>query len=234
MRAGMAWFAAGSVVVIATWLLRPAGGGPIVRYGPFLLMFAGAYGLVVGIEKMVAGYRAGRASTDAATRARVGRQTLAGALLLVVSVAAGAGVWAYRAPYWKAVRTIGAGDGASARLRAIAERHVAAIESGASGQDALASWRRSADEALPLRPQFEAALEGARYLRAEATGTMRTRGEIDAQFYALCLEWMDLYATVQRALQQESMMEPPEDWARRQNDIVDRIQSLPPPPEAGS
>ena len=53
-------------------------------------------------------------------------------------------------------------------------------------------------------------------------------------FYGLCLEWMELYARVQRALGEESMAEPPDEWGRTLNAIIERIESLHKHPQEGA
>jgi len=107
------------------------------------------------------------------------------------------------------------------------------IQSGAVGAKALDSWKDAARAAMPLRTEFSAALEGARYLEL-SDGGMRAQAEIDARFYALCLEWMDLYDQVNRSLGESSMLDPPVDWSTRQDDIINRIQALPAHPQEGT
>ncbi|HZC78209.1 MAG TPA: hypothetical protein VE258_10690, partial [Ktedonobacterales bacterium] len=112
-------------------------------------------------------------------------------------------------------------------------RHAAAIQASTTGAAALQSWKETAATALPLRPDFAAALEGARYLET-AGGSLRAQAEIDARFFALCLEWMDLYESVQKALNDVSMTDPPSDWSVKLEGIIDRIQALPQHPQEES
>jgi hypothetical protein len=225
-RRGMLWFAAGATVIIVTYLLLSWGESPWARFGPLVPMCVGAYGLVLGLEKMVTGLRA--------SGPHRGRLAIPCAALVTVAIAAGCGAWFLRAPYWKAIERRNGGERASEILRTIAERHAATMQSGAAGQTALESWKRTAEAGVGLKSDFTSALDGARYLEKAASGTLRAQSEIDVRFYALCLEWMDLYQSVLRSFGDVSMTEPPDEWDRRQNDIIDRIQALPRHPQEGS
>lgn len=231
--AGMAWFGAGSVVILLTLLFRVGGSAPLTRFGPLIPMCLGAYGLVLGCEKMFGGLRRVIGSTDPSARARGRLAMLLCLLLVLAAVGSGAAVWRLRAPYWNAISARNRGDLAAARLRAIAERHAAAIQASTTGADALQSWKETAATALPLRPDFAAALEAARYLEA-AGGGLRAQAEIDVRFYALCLEWMDLYESVQRAVHDASMTDPPNEWSEKLDGIIERIQALPQHPQEKS
>ena len=224
-RRGMLWFALGAAVIITTHLLRVWAPGPLARYGPFIPMVAGAYALVLGVEKMVSGVR--RAPRPAGP-------TLAACVCLVAAVAvAGGAVYLRRAPYWRSISAWQGGGAAASKLQAIAERHAANMQSGATGAAAIDSWRRSAQAAVPLRPEFAAALDAARYLAASGGG-LRAQADIDVKFYTLCLEWMDLYDRVRRTMSEVSLDEPPPEWAVAQDDIITRIQALPAHPQEGS
>src|SRR5213593_651178 len=98
IRRGMIWFAAGGAVVIITHLLRVWGPGPLARLGPLIPMCAGAYGLVVGLEKMIAGLGRSFAVSDAAARARARRGTVSCVLLIAAALGSGAAAWWIRAP----------------------------------------------------------------------------------------------------------------------------------------
>lgn len=234
MLAGALWLALGTGLIIAGYLLRAPSPEALARYGPLLPMLAGAYGVVVGLEKMVTGFSRGRRCADAAERRRVGTAT--GACVVVCALAASGGwaAYAYRAPYWRAVSDLAAGDAATAQLRALAERHAARMQEGAGDAEAIDLWRRTAAEALALRPRFTSALDAARHLAADGSGDMRRHAETDVRFYGLCLEWMDLYARVQQRLGEESMAAPPDEWGRTLNDIIERIEALHEHPHEGA
>jgi hypothetical protein len=232
IRRGTLWLALGGVVLVATYWLRTAATTTTGRFGPLALLLAGAYAAITGLEKIYTGWSAGRPAADPPERARLRRAVWpALALGLVLAVSAGL-AWRARAPYWHAVASLAEGDRAAETLRDLAERHAAAMQSGATGIKALESWRDSSTHALRLRPSFDESLEAARYLSRNASGAVRTRAENDASFFTLCLEWMDLYQRVQQETAGSSMAEPPEDWGRIQNDIIERIQALPRPGEA--
>jgi hypothetical protein len=222
MRRGMLWLAAGGAVVAGTWCLKTAS-------TPYLLgvafLVAGLYAVVLGVERILSGYRRGRLVEDPREKARVRAAAAAGLTLAVVVAATCAGAWSYRSPYWRAVKEVNAGHAAAGRLKAIAQRHAARMEARATGLEALERWKESAAGALPLRPDLAAALEGAKYLSAHGSGPVKDRAGSDARFFGLCLEWMDLYARVESELRGQSMEQPPEDWTDLQNDIVRRIQA---------
>ena len=209
--------------------------GDLDTYVMFTRVYRLGWGVIaLGLFEMISGYVRGRGVTDPVEQSRV-RSTAAFCLVvLVVAAIAGTAAWRYRAPFWSAVEMLSRGDDAAARLRTIAERHAATMESGAGGLAALKSWKESAEGAIPLRADFAAAAEAARYLETAATGSLKTRAGIDAQFYALCIEWADLYSSIARRMAEESMIEPPEEWTTRQNALVDRIEALPPLPKEGS
>ena len=224
MRRGILWILIGTGVTLFTYLRASAG----QRY--FLM-----WGLVgLGLFEMIAGYIKRRSVVDPLERSRL--QTWGGLCLAVLAVALVAGVAArqYRAPLSNAVEDLSRGDDAATRLKTIAERHAAKMEAGPDGATALQSWKESADGALPLRPDFAAAASAAKYLETAATGSLKVRAGIDAQFYAICLEWLDLYESIERNMTQESMIEPKDEWAVQQNALVERIEALPPLPEEGS
>ncbi len=227
---GMVWLCLGSLGITATLLLRTAARDPLRAYGPLIPLFAGAYLLITGIEKLVSGFLAMRRLRGASKPRLLGSRAMAGLLLIAVAAAAPSAAWLHRRPYWDAVTKLNAGEEATGKLKAIAERHAAAMQAGAEGASALEAWGQAASAAAPLRPAFSTSLDAARYLSANATGTVKTRADIDSRYYALCLEWMDLYDRVSRSMEQESMAEPPEAWVEAQNDIINRIQALPAPP----
>jgi len=223
----MAWLAAGGAVVAGTWCLRTIS-------TPYVLgtacLVAGLYAIVVGVERILSGYRLGRVVEDPRERGRVRAGAAAGLALAVVVAAACAGAWYYRAPYWLAVKQVNAGHAAAGILKAIAQRHAARMEAGPTSLEALESWKESAARGLPLRPELAAALEGATYLKTHGSGALKDRAGSDARFFGLCLEWMGLYARVEREMRDRSMEQPPDDWTDLQNDIVRRIQA----PDAAS
>lgn len=222
-RRGMLWFAAGAAVIIGTHLVRAWGPGPLPRYGPLVPMCLGAYALLYGLEKMYAGIR----------RAPDRGVAVACVALVLAGLASGAAAWQYRPAYWSSIAARGRGEAAAEKLKAIADRHAVTMQSGATGARALVSWHDSAGAAAPLRADFTATLEGARYLQVSGHG-MKAQAEIDARFYFLCLEWMDLYDQILRALGESSMLDPPAEWSTRQDDIVGRIQALPADPPEGA
>ncbi|HEY3175929.1 MAG TPA: hypothetical protein VGK94_09265 [Candidatus Polarisedimenticolia bacterium] len=224
MKAGMVLVALGTLITVVTYLRAAPG----ERYYQM-------WGLIVlGLGAMVHGFVQGHRRGGPPARSRINRW--GGACLTVLVIAAGgwSGAWLYRAPFWSAVEALSRGDDAAKKLRAISGRHAARMEAGASRGATLDSWQESAVEAIPLREAFAEAAQAARYLREEAGGTTRERAVIDAQFYPLCLEWIDLYAGVQRQIAQESMAEAPLEWEIRQDEIVERIRALPLPPQQGS
>jgi len=227
---GMVWLCLGSLAVTATLLLRTAARDPLSAYGPFIPLLAGAYLLILGIEKLVFGFRAMRRLPGPSKPRLFGTRAGAGLLLLVVALAAPSAAWMHRRPYWDAVEKLNAGEEATQKLRTIAERHAAAMQEGAVDASALEAWRTAATTGAALRPMFAASLDAARYLSANAAGAVKQRAEIDVRYYALCLEWMDLYDQVTRTIGAESMVEPPDAWAETQNGIIERIQALPTPP----
>lgn len=224
MRRGILWVALGTGVTLFTYLRASAG-------GTYFFMW-GLIGL--GLFEMISGYIRGRGVSDPLDRSRL--RTSATLCLTVLALAAisGGAAWRYRAPFWSAVATLSRGDDAAAKLKTIAERHAAKMESGVPGPAALESWKESAQGALPLRPDFAAAAEAARYLETVATGSLKARAGIDSRFYAICLDWIDLYASIARSLGSESMTDPPEEWTTMQNALVDRIEALPSLPKEGS
>jgi hypothetical protein len=231
VRRGTFWLGIGGVVLVATYWSRTAATSAAGRYAPLVLLLAGAYAAITGIEKIYTGWSARRLGADAAERARLRRAVWSAlALGLVLAIAAGL-AWRGRAPYWRAVASLAEGDRAAETLRDVAERHASAMQSGASGLRAVEAWRESSGHALRLRPSFDESLEAARYLSRNASGVVRARAENDTSFFTLCLEWMDLYQRVQQETDGTSMAEPPEDWGRIQNDIIERIQALPRPGE---
>jgi len=229
VRRGALTLAAGGLVLVGTYWLRSASTDPVMTYLPLAVLLAGAYVAITGLEKAITGWRAGRRDAAGAQRAGVRRGMTAVIIVLVVLAAAGTAAWFDRAPYWKAVRAMTSGDGAMVKLKAIAERHVASMQQGLPEAQALASWKEAAEQALVLRPALEDALEGSRYLAAEGSGDVRARAAADSSFYPLTLEWMDLYQRVQAEIASTSMTAPSEEWSRTQNDIIERIQSLPKP-----
>ena len=224
MRRGILWIVLGAGVTLFTYVRASAGERYFFMWGLIAL----------GLFEMISGYLRARGVSDPAGRSRLKTSTALCLAVLAIAAVSGAAAWRYRAPFWNAVEILSLGDDAAARLKTIAERHAAKMESGAGGPAALQSWNESAMEALPLRADFEAAATAARYLETAATGALQTRAGIDAQFYAICLDWIELYASISRTMSEESMIEPPEEWTTRQNAIVDRIEALPPLPKAGS
>ena len=224
MRRGILWIALGTGVTLFTYLRASAGGRYFFMWGL----------LALGLFEMIYGFLRGRSVSDPLDRSRVRTSAIFCLAVLVLAGISGGAAWRHRAPFWKAVDDLSRGDDAAARLKTIAERHAARMEAGADGQAALQSWKESAEGALPLRPDFEAAARAAQYLETAATGSLKTRAGIDKQFYAICQEWLNLYDSIARHMSEESMVEPPDEWATRQNELVERIQALPPLPEEGA
>ena len=223
---GLAWFVIGGAVIITVHLFRVSSSEPLLRWGPLLPMFAGAYAVVVGIEKMVTGFRSGRALGNPADRGRVRRTAILCAVCVAGSLGAGWGAWSYRAPYWNAISGLHEGDLAAARLKEIGERHVDGLADDSEGPGALEVWRRTSREAGALRPGFATALASARYLARSESGGMKARAQIDIGFYTLCLEWMDLFDRIQHAFETQSLAEPPLEWPLKYDDIIRRIREL--------
>jgi hypothetical protein len=230
---GCVWFVLGGVVIIVVHLLRTSSNDPLVRYGPLVPMFAGAYALVVGVEKMVTGFRAGRAGSDPVTSARAKRAlTICGALAVVTLGAGGYTYW-MRMPYWDAVKldveaqeAINRGEVATQELRKIGQRHATDLQAASEGSPALEIWKRTSGEGRLLKPEFVAAAAGARRLADTQTGTVQSRAEVDVKFYDLCIEWVDLYENIHNQIATTSIEEPPIEWAIEYDDVIDRIQSL--------
>lgn len=226
MLRGAIWLALGAGLVIAGYLVRTPSPAPVSRYGPLIPMLVGAYGVVLGVEKMLSGFRLARRSSDTAARRRAGAATAACLAVCALAASGGWAAYSYRAPYWRAVADLAAGDLATAELKEIAERHAARMQADVGGAEAIDLWRETAAAALPLRTRFTSSLRAAAHLAENGSGALKHRAERDVRFYGLCLEWMDLYARVQRALSEESMVEPPEEWGRTLNDIIGRIEAL--------
>jgi hypothetical protein len=225
---GVLLLAAGGAIAIVTWWARTASPNPAARFVPYLLLLAGAYLAITGVEKLAGAWKRGRAGVDdPETSAALQRRLVAGALVLLAIAALGAAAWRDRAPYWRAVKTLAEGDTATDSLRTIAERHAAAMQAGASGAEALASWDASASQALPLKGTFTRSLEAAQYLAASSSGSVKERADEDVIFYGLCLEWMSLYEQVQTEIRATSMAEPSVAWGQSQDAIIERIQQLP-------
>jgi hypothetical protein len=224
IRDGAILLGVGSLIIILIHLRASRGKFFLLKVSLLLLMALGF---------MVFGYVRGRRHDSAQARRRLHRIGAAGLAVLAIGSGGMFGTWMYRARSWSAAEALVRGDDAAQKLRTIGERHAAKMEAGAAGPAALDSWKESAAEALSLRADFAEAAEAALYLR-EAGGSLRERAVIDAQFYPLCLEWLDLYAAIQSQIQQESLAEPPVEWEIGQERIVERIQALPPLPEGGS
>src|SRR5262245_9746664 len=159
MLRGAIWLALGAGLIIAGYLMRTASPDLLARFGPLIPMLAGAYGVIVGLEKMVTGFR--QAGNDAAARRGAGAATAACLAACALAASGGWAAYSYRAPYWRAVADLAAGDKTTAELKAIAERHAARMQAGLAGAEALRSWRETAAAALPLKPQFASALQAA-------------------------------------------------------------------------
>ena len=219
---GALWFAAGAAVLIFAGVLTSAGGSSLLLYGALAL---GLYLASLGVERMIGAWMLARKTGTTAGGEGLGLTGLAAIALIIIVATAGYGAYRWRKPYWEAVSSLNTGNEAAAKLKAIAQRHAALMESSASGQAALASWKESAAQALALKPEFARALQGARTLAA-GEGAVAARAAQDARFFELCLEWMDLYDRVALAVGEESMGGPPEEWTETQNDIVERIRVL--------
>jgi len=228
---GSVMLAAGGALAVVTWWLRTASPQPVARYLPYLLLLAGAYVAITGIEKLASAWQARNAPAEEAQRAALRRALAAGSAVLILVAAGAAAVWLDRAPYWRSVRGLGAGDKATETLRSLAEKHAAKMQAGTSGEAAVASWRTTATEALQLKASFAQSLEAARYLAREASGSVKQRADEDTIFYGLCMEWMELYENVLQETDGVSMVEPSPYWVQRQEAIIERIQQL---PSAGS
>ncbi|MFQ5701152.1 MAG: hypothetical protein ACE5HU_04855 [Acidobacteriota bacterium] len=226
IRRGVVMFLLGAGVMIGVHLLRDASPDALHRYGPVLVMIAGAYLLVVGVEKMIRGFAAGRRTPDSRDRRLLTMVAVGCTAAALVSLGAAVVAYEHRAPYWNAVSSLNAGEDATQSLERIGEAHIDLLAKTTAGTESLAVWRKTAESALPLRPVFSRALEAARYLARTESGPARHRAEIDVRFYALCLEWMELFARIRTMTESESMVAPPASWPVEYDEIVDRIQSL--------
>lgn len=227
---GILWLVLGALVAIGTYTLATADTSTLLMNG---LLVVGLYFAVLGVEKMVSGYIRGRRSEDPRIQRAATRD--AGVCLAVVLVVGVAGSTAYsqRTAYWEAARAVAGGNEATAKLQAIATQQTATLQADPYSREALEGWRSASERGLLLRDDFTAAREGARYLSEAASGTVKDQAQFDIQYYGLCLEWMDLFAEVQRTFQQESMDRPPPHWHEMQDDIVLRIRALPQPATRG-
>jgi len=232
LRGGMVWFAAGTAVILLTLWWRHAGLTPLARYGPLAAVLVGAYGVVLGLEKMVGGHRLARRLPAEADRSRTSVLAGAGLVLVLLAVTSVVLVHRSRAPYWGAIEGLSEGRRAEQVLQDIAHRHSNVLQAAPDDATTLDSWRRSADEALPLLPAFAGALDASRYLVQSGNSREKAQARIDVEFYELCLEWMDLYREIARTIEESSLVEPPPDWGPRQDSIVDRINALPQGPDA--
>jgi hypothetical protein len=226
-RRGSLLVAAGGALGAITWWLRTAGARPVERYLPFLLILAAGYVAITGIEKLFVAWRALGAQAGTARQPHLRRAVGVGAVVLVLALGGVTAAVVGRAPYWRAVRGLQAGDEATNTLRSLAERHAAALQSSGSGQAAVESWRSTATQALHLKERFAGSLESARYLAREAAGSVKQRADEDAAFYGFCMEWMALYEQVLQETDGVSIVEPSPEWDLRQQAIVEKIQQLP-------
>ena len=226
MWSGCAWFAIGGAVVMAVHLLRTSSADPLARYGPLVPMFAGAYGIVVGVESMVSGYRAARASAEPGGQSRATRTLLICGVIVLGILGAGSATYFKRTPYWDAVKEINRGEAATQELRTIGEKHAVDLGAAPDGKAALEVWRRTSEQGRLLKPEFVAAAEASRHLAATESGKARSRAEVDVKFYDLCIEWVDLYDRIHNQIETQSIEEPPLDWGIDYDDIVNRIVQL--------
>jgi hypothetical protein len=187
-------------------------------------MFAGAYGVVVGVEKMISGFRAGRAAPE--TQSRAMRALLICGVIVIVALGAGAATYWKRSPYWEAVKGLNRGEAATQQLRTIGEKHATDLGASPEGAPALEIWRRTSEQGRLLKPEFVAAVEAARHLAATESGKARFRAELDVKFYDLCIEWVDLYDRIHNQIETQSIAEPPVDWALDYDDVINKIQAL--------
>src|SRR5262245_21239325 len=87
---GCLWFVLGVAVIMVVLCRRRAHpADPLERSGPLVPLFAGAYGVVVGLEKMFSGYGAARASSRPQDGARAKRALALCGLLVVATLGAG-------------------------------------------------------------------------------------------------------------------------------------------------
>jgi hypothetical protein len=152
---------------------------------------------------------------------------------VVLTLGAGGAAWWYRAGYWSAVRQHARGDVALAKLRSIGEKHAIDLGETPAGKEAVAVWRRTSEQGRLLKPDFTAAAEASRRLAATESGRVKFRAELDAKFYDLCTEWVDLYDRVYTQITTQSIDEPPIEWALENDDIIMRIQALIEPESGG-
>ncbi len=237
MWSGCAWFIIGGAVIMVVHLLRTSSTDPLERFGPLVPMFAGAYGIVVGAEKMISGFRAGRAAAGPGAQSRATRMLLICGAIVVATLGAGAATYWKRAPYWDAVkgiaRSIERGEAATQELRTIGEKHAIDLGEAPAGAPTLEIWRRTSEQGRLLKPEFVAAADASRQLAATAAGENRFRAEMDVKFYDLCIEWVDLYDRIHNQIQTQSIEEPPLEWALDYDDVINRIQELIEPPGGG-
>ncbi len=226
LRRGLIWFVIGGAVIMVVHALRISTPDPLLRWGPLLPMFAGAYGVVAGAEKMFSGLRAGRTLTAPDLRRRHRGWAAICAIGVIAVIGAGWAVWSLRAPYWDAVAGLHDGDRATIRLREIGQRHADALAAQDHGPEALETWRRTAEEGGGLRPSFARALESARALARTTSGRAKASADIDVRYYTLCLEWMDLFDRIRHAFETQSLADPPLEWAEEYDGIIARIQRV--------
>ena len=226
MWSGCTWFAIGGAVIMAVHLLRTSSADPLERYGPLVPMFAGAYGIVVGVEKMVSGYRAARANAEPSGQSRATSTLLICGVIVLGILGAGAATYFKRTPYWDAVKGINRGEAATQELRTIGEKHAVDLGAALEGKAALEVWRRTSEQGRLLKPEFVAAAEASRRLATTESGKARSRAELDVKFYDLCIEWADLYDRIYNQIESQSISEPPLDWGIDYDDVINRIQEL--------
>lgn len=226
MWSGCLWFAIGAAVIMAVHFLRTSSSDPLERYGPLVPVFAGAYGVVVGVERMISGYRAARASSDPAAGPGAMRTLALCGAVVVAAVAAGGYTYWKRVPYWSAAKGLNRGDAATQELRRLGEQHAVDLGESPAGAPALAIWKRTSAQGRLLKPEFVAAAEAARHLAATESGETQFRAELDVKFYDLCIEWVDLYDRIHNQIETQSIEEPPIEWALDYDDVINRIQGL--------
>lgn len=226
MWTGCLWFVVGGAVIMVVHMLRTSSSDPLERWGPLVPMFAGAYCIVVGIEKMFSGFKTARASGEPRI-ARGAMRTLIICGVIVLSIlGAGAATYMKRSPYWDAIKERDAGETAFQELRAISEKHAVDLGASPEGPAALEVWRSTSSKGRVLKPAFVTALEATKYLASVETGKKKFRAELDGKFYNLCAQWADLYERIHNQIENTSIEAPPDDWAIDYDDVIERMQAL--------
>ena len=137
MRRGILWIASGTGAMLFVSLKASDGQTYFFMWGLISpRLFIGAF-IVLGLFEMTCAYVRGRGVSDPHGRTRLKIGAALCLAVLAVAAISSAAAWRHGAPFWSAVAALSQGDEAAQRLKTIAERHAAKMESGVRGPEAL-------------------------------------------------------------------------------------------------